>query len=168
MSETISFEEALERSDDLLNMIANGSLSQLQIEEIVTELVASENGARGFFVNYLTTDYDFANSPSIPIIKALSSSPAIVSELLVKNLAMSTATKSIHEGNGDLEQAAGSTLVQQRSLNLLNILKLPQSSEKIAQLATTLQTGVGDYQSFIERWGYDQQQKEAIFNVLPS
>jgi hypothetical protein len=81
---------------------------------------------------------------------------------------MSTATKSIHEGNGDLEQAAGSTLVQQRSLNLLNILKLPQSSEKIAQLATTLQTGVGDYQSFIERWGYDQQQKEAIFNVLPS
>ena len=166
ISPNISFDQALEKSGKLVEMIANGDLSESQIEEIVSLLVASVNGSRSFFANYLTTDYDFANTPSPAILKALSSSSTIVSDILVKNLAMSTASALTHQRNGDLEQSAGSLIVQQRTLNLLSLLKLPESGEKISSLALTIKNGTGDYQGFLERWGYDTEQKEAIAKAL--
>jgi hypothetical protein len=36
----------------------------------------------------------------------------------------------------------------------------------VKQLLETIQTGSGEYQSFLERWGYDSEQQEAIAQAL--
>jgi hypothetical protein len=164
----ISFEQALQETNNFLDLLSSGTLKEAEIEHIVSLLVKSENGARGFFVNYLTTEQTYADHPSTGILKGLQSSPEIVSELLVKNLAMSTATIVAHHQNGDHDLAQGSQTVQKRTLTLLKELNLPESQLKLAILAETLKTGHGQYQPFLERWGYDQQQKDAIAQILPS
>jgi hypothetical protein len=38
--------------------------------------------------------------------------------------------------------------------------------EKLQQLATSLNTGQGEYQAFLERWGYDNYQRQAIAEII--
>ena len=48
----LSFEDALQLTETLTKAIAKNKLKDDEIEEIVTTLVNSENGGRGFFVIY--------------------------------------------------------------------------------------------------------------------
>jgi len=164
----ITFEQSLKETEKFFDILSSEKLTEEDIENVISLLVMSENGARGFFVNYLTTEREFAEQPSTGVINALKSSPEIVSELLVKNLAMSTATTITHQENGDEDLAKGSEVVQRRTLNLLEKLALPQIKEKLLALTESLKTNQGKYQSFLERWGYDQEQKEAIAKIIPS
>lgn len=160
----ISFEDAIALTEKLLEQIAN--LSEAEKTAIISSLVATENGARGLFVTYLTSDNAMVDHPSEGIINGLKTSPEIVSELLVKNVAMSTAMRITHTRNHNPELADSSLKVTQRSLNLINQLSLPEIKEKIDLLAKTIQEEKGIYQEFLTRWGYDQQQKEMILNTL--
>lgn len=96
------------------------------------------------------------------MIQALQSSPEIVGELLVKNLAMSSATAVAHRRNQDEEMAQGSEQVRRRTLYLIKATNLPIVSTKLQSLEATLKNGQGEYQAFIERWGYDDEQKQVI------
>jgi hypothetical protein len=163
----ISFEQALSESNDFLDALSLDSLPETEVYETVRLLTSTENGARGFFVNYLTTEYEIAKHSSIQILNALRVSSEIVAELLVKNLAMSTATAITHQENGDLELDEGSKIVQKRTLELISKLDLPLVREKLLILYENLQTMQGQYQGFLERWGYDQEQRDAIASILP-
>ena len=165
MTIELSFEAALAASQTLLTAIADQSVTAAQIQDQVARLVQSETGARGFFVTYLTAP-DWADPPPTAILQALVQSPEIVSELLVKNLAMATAMALTHRRNQDETNAQGSDQVRQRTQTLLRTLALPPMGEKLQQLAQTIQQPTGPYQDFLDRWGYDPEQKQAILQAL--
>ena len=160
----ISFENAIQQTQDLLSQIE--FLDAKTITQKFTELVSTENGARGFFVTYLTSDLSHTEYPSLEVITALKTSPIFVNELLVKNLAMSTAMVIYHRSQGDEENAQGSEKVQEKTGQLIKQLLSPALGEKLQQLATSLNTGQGEYQAFLELWGYDNCQRQAIAEII--
>lgn len=166
--EAISFEEAIALTQSILAEMEQGTLSESEIDRTIAALAASENGARGFFVTYLTDPHSLGDHPSDGVVQGLRSSPEIVSDLLVKNLAMSTAMILTHTGNQNLDMAEGSERVQRRTTHLIQQIQLAQVQTKIHSLLESLASGAGQYQSFLERWGYDAQQKQAIAQALQS
>jgi len=160
----INFENAIQQTQDLLSQIE--FLDANKITKKFTELVSTENGARGFFVTYLTSDLSYTKYPSLEVITALKTSPILVNELLVKNLAMSTAMVIYHRGQGDEENVQGSEKVQEKTGQLIKQLLSPALEEKLQQLATSLNAGQGEYQAFLERWGYDDCQRQAIAEII--
>jgi hypothetical protein len=163
---SVTFEEAINLTQSLLEKIETGKVNEQEIQNIVTSLVNSENGARGFFVTYLTDERPFAEQPAQEIILALQTAPEIVSELLVKNLAMSTAMVLTHRRNSNEELARGSEIVQRRTTNLIKLLKLDLIIEKLQKLGESITTGEGNYQAFLRRWDYDREQLHRIQQVL--
>ena len=164
MDMSITFENAIQQTQDLLSQIE--FLDTETITQKFTELVSTENGARGFFVTYLTSDLSPTEYPSLEVITALKTSPILVNELLVKNLAMSTAMVIYHRSQGDEANAQGSEKVQEKTGQLIKQLLSQALGEKLQQLATSLNTGQGEYQAFLERWGYDDRQRQAIAEII--
>jgi hypothetical protein len=165
VSETITFEDAIAFTQSLLEQMSVSQLEDLTIQTAVTSLVKSENGARGFFVTYLTDDRSLADRPSTGVIEALKTSPETVSELLVKNLAMSSAMAIAHRRNNDEEMAKGSDSVRRRTDNIIKQMKSNLITDKLQELCKSAATGEGNYQSFLRRWGYDEEQKQVIQKV---
>lgn len=163
---SVTFEQAIDLTQDLLKQIEIGKLSPQAVERVVSDLVNSNNGARGFFVVYLTDDLTLDPALYEAIISALKTSPKIVSELLTKNLAMSTATAITHTRNNDEQMAQQSINVQQRTVNLIEKLQLSDLFEELKKLRQTLEQNEGFYQQFLERWKYDSQQRQAIHNII--
>ena len=130
--------------------------------------VKSENGARGFFVTYLTSDTDEANEPSESVVQALQSSPEIVAELLAKNLAMSAAMTLTHSRQGNEEMARSSERVRDRTTHLIVRVNLASVYDRCQKLLESATTGEGSYKAFLERWGYDTQQRRLICQALNS
>jgi len=162
----ISFEDAIAETQALLEKMASKSIPDSEIQITITNLVQTQTGARGFFVTYLTDERPFIDSPSKGIIKALQSSPNIVGELLVKNLVMSSASALAHRRNQDEAMAKGSEQVRDRTLYLIKAVKLPIVNEKLQEMEKSLTTGQGEYQDFLERWGYDSEQKKVMKSVI--
>lgn len=160
----ITFENAIQQTQDLLSQIEFLDIDT--ITQKLTDLVSTENGARGFFVTYLTSDLSYTEHPSLEVITALKTSPILVNELLVKNLAMSTAMVVYHRSQGDEANAQGSEKVQEKTGQLIKQLLSQSLAEKLQQLATSLNTGQGEYQAFLERWGYDDCQRQAIAEII--
>ena len=171
--ETITFPAAIALTRSLLDAIAVNTLDETAIQSAIASLVKSENGARGFFVTYLTDERPFADHPSAAVVSALRSSPDTVSELLVKNLAMSAAMAVTHRRNQNEEMAKSSERVRQRTTHLIKQIQLDLVSDKIQLLLESIATGTGHYQAFLERWEYDPQQKQMMqqalsdINVIP-
>jgi hypothetical protein len=164
--DAITFDQAIDLTHSLLAQIEAGSLPDSAIEATLAKLVSSENGARGFFVTYLTDDRPLADQPSPAVVNALKTSAEIVAELLVKNLAMSTAMGLAHRRNHNETMANGSDRVQQRTTQLIQLVQLPQVAEKASQLQQSASTGAGPYQPFLDRWGYDAEQRLAIQQAM--
>ena len=163
--ESVTFEEAIALTQSLLNQTATDK-SQQAIAETISQLVKTENGARGFFVTYLTSDNPLADNPSAEIVQALQSSPTIVAELLVKNLAMSATMALAHRRKGNEEMAQGSDRVRSRTTYLINQVKLPQVPELAQALRESAITGEGSYKTFLQRWNYDTEQRQVISQAI--
>lgn len=164
--DNVTFEEAIALTKSLLDQMEPGDISESDIFETIKKLVSTLPGARGFFVSYLTDDRPFADRPCEQTLAALATSPEIVSELLVKNLAMSSAMILTHRRQDNQEMAQQSARVRERSSQLIKSLNLPECSEKFAQLLTTIETGSGSYQSFLDRWNYDPEQRQAMAEAI--
>jgi hypothetical protein len=164
--ESLSFEQAIEQTQHLIAARRQQTIHAQTFAQGVQALVQSENGARGFFVTYLTLEDDWADQPDEWLIQALAHSPEIVSELLVKNLAMSTAMAITHRRNQDEAAAQGSDRVQRRTQALMQQLNWPQIAHKAQELYRNAAGEPGPYSDFLERWGYDAEQKQAIQRVL--
>lgn len=166
VSESVTFEQAIDFTEYLLEKMISGSLNEEEIREAIASLVKSENGARGFFVSYLTKESSLADNPSTGVISALESSPEIVGELLVKNLAMSAAMAVTHRRNNNEEMAMASERVCRRSTNLIEKLNLEQVTGKLKQLQESTTKGEGTYQKFLQKWGYDSEQLQVIEQAI--
>lgn len=162
----VTFEEAIALTKSLLSQMAAGELSPQESGDAIAQLVKSANGARGFFVTYLTSEGTLADTPSPEVIQALQSSLDIVPELLVKNLAMSAAQAVAHRRKGDEHMAQGSDRVRMRTLRLIEQVKLPQVREIALALRESTVTGAGTYKTFLQTWGYDAEQRQIISQAL--
>lgn len=164
--ESVTFEDAIALTQSFLNNLCAGELEDKEIQAAITSLVKTENGARGFFVTYLTDDRTLADNPSTGIIEALKTSPEIVDELLVKNLAMASAMAMAHRRNNDEEAAKGSDSVRQRTANIIKQLRSDLIANKLKKLSESAATGEGEYKTFLKRWGYDEEQKQVIQKAI--
>ena len=161
----MTFEEAIALTQSLLSQMEAGT-SLSETEAAIAALVKSENGARGFFVTYLTDSRTLADNPSPEVVRALRSSPEIVAELLVKNLAMSAAMGVTHRRHQKTEMAQGSDRVRDRTTRLIQLVKLATVGEIAQSLRNSAATGEGSYKAFLQRWGYDVEQRQVICQAL--
>ncbi len=162
---TFTFESAIEEAQSLLD---SENLTEAELVARTKTLLETEVGARGLFVVYLTGDTPLADQAPDWLLTLLAQAPDSASELLVKNLAMSTATGLAHEAQGNLEQADGSRQVAQRTTALLQALShppfgpVPALEQRKTAMLQTLKEKQGVYSPFLDRWGYNPAQREAI------
>ncbi|MBE9030919.1 hypothetical protein IQ266_14375 [filamentous cyanobacterium LEGE 11480] len=160
----LSFPQAIALAQEILDLPTETDAA-MQTAAIIG-LLKTSNGARGFFVTFLTGDNPLADHPTDGILKALRSAPTTVADLMTKNLAMSTAMELTHQTNGDTDQAAGSARVKARSRQLIKQLQLPELQTSLQQLLDSTASEGGQYQDFLHRWGYDAMQRQAIHHTV--
>ena len=163
-----SFPQALEIAAQWIGLWEAGELSDEVLADRVGELVASRDGARGFFVVGLTGEAPLLDRLPEPLVVALRQAGPGVVDLTARNLAMSTAMVLHHRRSGDLEHQAGSERVQWRSTELLRQLEPVAVKQRLETLLAAAaadagaETVVAEDRAFLDRWGYDAEQRQAI------
>jgi hypothetical protein len=160
-----TFQQAMEITAQWLGLWENGELSDEVLSDRVAEMVASRDGARGFFVVSLAGDYPLMDRLPDPVVLALRQAGAGVVDLSVRNLAMSTAMVLHHQRSGDAGQQAGSERVQLRCTELLRLLEPSAVKDRLETLLEGT-AGRGEDVAFLDRWGYDAEQKAAIADAV--
>ena len=161
-----SFQEAMEIAAGWMKQWDNEEISDEVIADRVAELVASRDGARGFFVVSLAGDSALMDRlPEALVIKLREAGDGVV-DLTARNLAMSAAMVVHHRNNGDNDQEAGSERVNQRCTELLRQLDSQRVKTRLEVLLEAATQRRGDDLDFLERWGYDDQQKQAIGDAV--
>ena len=161
-----SFPQAIEISGQWLALWEAGELSEEVLADRVAELVASRDGARGFFVVALAGDSPLMDRLPEPVALQLRLAGEPVVDLTVRNLAMSTAMALHHRRANDPGQQGGSERVQQRSSELLRLLEPLAVKQRLETLLAAAREGSGEDVAFLERWGYDAEQKLAICDAI--
>jgi hypothetical protein len=156
-----SFQQAMEITAQWLQLWEHGELSDEVLADRVAELVASRDGARGFFVVSLAGDSPLMDRLPDPVVLALRGGGDGVVDLSARNLAMSTAMTLHHGRSGDAGQRAGSERVQQRCTELLRLLE-PAAVKIRLETLLAATDGQGEDVAFLDRWGYDAEQRRAI------
>ncbi|KAJ1631588.1 hypothetical protein T492DRAFT_905774, partial [Pavlovales sp. CCMP2436] len=101
---------------------------------LLNELFRSSDGVRGFFVNWLTdpslTRPDSANPPPA-LLAAMAQSPdeRMLSELMVMNVIMPSATSLAHQRNGDVAASEASRLTARRASALVSCAAMSSARE---------------------------------------
>lgn len=159
----VTFEQAIALTQSLLS---SPEVDTPEVAAVITDLVKTESGARGFFVTYLTSELPLADAPSTAVVQALQSNPEVVADLLAKNLAMSAAQAVFHYRHHKPEMAQASERVRDRTARLIKLVNLNSVNERCQELLASAATGKGKYQAFLERWGYDAEQRQVIYQAL--
>ncbi len=167
-----SFPQAMEITAQWLGLWDAGELSDEVLGDRVAELVASRDGARGFFVVSLTAEAPLMDRLPEPLVAALRQAGDGVVDLTARNLAMSTAMLLHHQRSGDREHQAGSERVQARSTELLRQLEPLAVKRRLEPLLRAAGDGSGlcgeaaDDRAFLDKWGYDAEQRQAIAEAI--
>jgi len=161
------FAEAMEIANHWLELWENGELSDEVIADRVGELVASRDGARGFFVVSLAGDSALMDRLPEALVLQLRMAGEAVLDLTARNLAMSTAMAQHHGRSGDSEQQDKSLRVQRRCRDLLRGLEPGAVKQRLETLLAAT-GGQGEDVAFLKRWGYDEEQKQAIAAAVHS
>jgi len=160
-----TFQQAMEITAQWLALWENGELSDEVLSDRVAELVASRDGSRGFFVVSLAGDSPLMDRLPDPVVLALRQAGDGVVDLSARNLAMSTAMALHHQRNGDAGQQGGSERVQLRCTELLRLLEPGAVKERLETLLEATD-GRGEDVTFLDRWGYDADQRAAIAEAV--
>ncbi|MCT0229516.1 hypothetical protein KQ306_01385 [Synechococcus sp. CS-1324] len=160
-----SFAQAMEITAQWIGLWEGGELSDEVLAERVGELVASRDGARGFFVVALAGDSALMDRLPEPLAQSLRLAGEGVVDLTARNLAMSTAMAVQHGRQGDEQQQGRSERVQRRCAELLAWLE-PAAAEQRLTVLLAATDGTGEDVAFLKRWGYDSVQIEAIARVI--
>ena len=156
-----SFEQAMNAATLWCNAWEEGTLSDEVMADRIAELVESQDGARGFFVISLSGDWPLMDRLPDPIIFKLRNAGELVVELAVKNLVMSSAMSVEHKRNKNSKNFAGSKKVSRRCIELLKLLEPNKVKNHLESVLEGTQ-GKGNFVSFFNRWGYDNEQKDEI------
>ncbi len=162
----IKFDTAIDLTQSFLTQLKKNELTSSQILDFVSELIQTANGARGFFVTYLTAKDSICDEPQPEIITAIAAHPEIAADLLVKNIAMSTAQQLYHQRRNDSEMISSSATVAARTTKIIQQLNLLQLQDMCRELVSTIETGTGSYTEFLTRWGYDDEQRQSISHIV--
>jgi hypothetical protein len=157
-----TFQQAMEITAQWLGLWENGELSDEVLADRVAELVASRDGARGFFVVSLAGDCPLMDRLPEPLVLQLRQAGNGVVDLSARNLAMSTAMALHHRRAGDGGQQAASDRVAARCTELLRLLEPAAVKTRLESLLAAARDGQGDDGAFLDRWGYDAEQRAAI------
>ena len=160
-----TFQQAMEITAQWLQLWEHGELSDEVLADRVAELVASRDGARGFFVVSLAGDCPLMDRLPEPMVLSLRQAGAGVVDLSARNLAMSTAMALHHQRQGDALQQAGSERVQQRCTELLRLLD-PEAVKGRLETLLAATAGQGEDVAFLDRWGYDAAQRTGIAQAV--
>merc|ERR1712070_103537 len=182
-----SFEDAVASAPALCDLLQEGSgqLSDADADAL-SNMLATSNGARGFFVNWLTGDeYDLADRQGArALITALATAQdaPMVSELMVMNVAMPAATAAAHRRNDDAENESRSQRTSKRAALIVRTLmpeKQPWLPPEYDGLFAATQAALAGsdaradrsedeerWARFLQRWGYDEEQLQAILDAL--
>jgi hypothetical protein len=159
------FPQATELTASWLADWEAGELSDEVLADRVGGLVASRDGARGFFVVALAGESPLMDRLPEPLVAQLRLAGEGVVDLTARNLAMSTAMALHHRRAEDLDQQTLSERVQTRSTELLRQLEPASVKSRLeGMLAAT--GGEGEDVAFLDRWGYDEEQRAAIANAI--
>ena len=156
-----TFQQAMEITAAWLQHWENEEMSDEVLADRIGEMVASRDGARGFFVVSLAGDSALMDRLPDAVVGQLRAAGSGVVDLSVRNLAMSTAMAVHHRRVGDSDQLAGSERVTTRCTELLRVLDPDQVKDRLEQLLEGCDNR-GDDAAFLKRWGYDDEQKQAI------
>lgn len=157
-----TFQQAMEITAQWLGLWESGELSDEVLADRVGELVTSRDGARGFFVVSLAGDCPLMDRLPEPLVLQLGAAGDGVVDLSARNLAMSTAMALHHQRAGDAPQQAASERVAVRCTELLRLLPSALVRQRLEMLLAAAAHASGEDVAFLERWGYDAQQKAAI------
>ena len=157
-----TFQQAMEITAQWLGLWENGELSDEVLADRVAELVASRDGGRGFFVVSLAGDCPLMDRLPEPLVVQLRAAGVGVVDLTARNLAMSTAMVLHHQRQADPGQQAGSERVQARCTELLRLLEPDAVKDRLETLLAAAGQGQGEDVAFLDRWGYDAEQRQAI------
>jgi len=160
-----TFQQSMEITAQWLTLWENGEISDEVLGDRVAELVASRDGGRGFFVMALAGDCPLMDRLPDPLVLSLRLAGDGVVDLTVRNLAMSTAMALHHQRRGDEGQQGGSERVQLRCTELLRLLE-PAAVKKRLEVLLAATAGQGADVAFLDRWGYDADQRAAIAQAV--
>ena len=161
-----SFQQAMEITAAWLQHWENEEMTDEVLADRIGEIVASRDGARGFFVVSLAGDSALMDRLPDAVVGQLRNAGEGVVDLTVRNLAMSSAMAVQHRRSGDSAQQAGSERVTARCTELLRQLEPTMVKERLEQLLAAALDNRGDDFAFLEKWGYDAEQKQAIGNNI--
>lgn len=167
-SGVVSFAAAMERTAQWLAAWEAGELSDEVLADRVGALVASRDGARGFFVVALTGEGPLMDRLPEPLVLQLRAAGEGVVDLTARNLVMSSAMALAHGRAGDAERQAGSERVRARSLELLRLLEPAAVKRHLEALLMAARDGAGEEVAFLDRWGYDEEQRAEIVAAVES
>jgi len=165
MAKVLTFQEAIAQSAEWIRLWEAEELSDDVLADAVGALVRERDGARGFFVASLTSDSPLMDRLPEPLVHQLMLAGEGVVDLTVRNLAMSTAMMIHHARNQDQDLLENSARVQSRCQELLRQLEPALVKERLEKMLRGLR-GEGTDQAFLERWGYDSEQKKMIESIL--
>ena len=156
-----NFKKAMHTTILLCKAWEDGSISDEVLSDRVLELLETIEGARGFFVISLSNDCPLMDRLPSPLVIALRIQGEMIVDLLVKNLAMSTAMAISHGENKESIQKETSLRISQRCKEILRLMDSKQVKERLERLVFATD-GKGSDVTFIKRWNYNKQQIEAI------
>lgn len=177
MAAAPSFEDALD--------VAPGFCQELQsggTPSGLTEFMSTSNGARGFFVHYLTDDdYTCADSDNVPapLMESLDTAPASTIEVMLMNVVMSSATALAHRRAGNDELVTSCERTCKRASILIAAMwpRLPALRTAFGALSEAVESGflveappqraeVDEWVAFLARWKYDEEQTQLVSDAL--
>jgi hypothetical protein len=178
-----SFMESASYAGSLCRALENGQQGEERSERL-RAMLSHSDGARGFFVTYLTdptlkTIADALDGLPMVVSDALKASDmSTVAPLAVMNVAMPTATALSHKASGDEKSAQNSARTARRGGQVLQLLAAdsvtgPIVTEKLKACLLAVETWPEDgdevdkeWASFLRRWKYDDAQVAAIREAL--
>ncbi len=166
--QTPTFQQAMEIAAVWLQQWDQEEISDEVIADRVGELLESRDGARGFFVISLAGNSALMDRLPEALVGKLRSCGEGVVDLTVRNLAMSAAMVVHHRQQSDDKQAAGSERVNLRCTELLRQLEPHSVKERLETLLAAVNNNQGSDVAFLDRWGYDVNQKTAIARSIES
>jgi len=154
-----------------------------EYQQRLSAMLGHGDGARGFFVTYLTDPAltRIADAPEgiAPVVASAlrGADLEVVAPLAIMNLAMPTATALAHAAKGDEAAAARSALTARRGLRVLQLLasdaeagapvreQLRRAREAADETPGAGADG-GEWHQFYKRWKYGDEQMAAVRSVL--
>ena len=159
--EKATFQQAMEETIFWCNAWESEELSDEVFADKISGLLNYYNGLRGFFAITLSSDCPILDRLPDPLLIQLREGGENVVDIVTKNLAMSTAMSEKHKRDNKEDLQVGSERVSIRCIEILRLLEPNSVKRRLEKLLDGVQ-GKGSDVDFLNRWGYDDKQINAI------